>query len=147
MRSSRSGPSVTLAIALAAQCVGCRGGTARANADDVPLGVPAVLAMGETRLVSGTEVQVTFVDVPENSLCPPMVQCAWAGRVVARFSLKRGTLDTTAALEWPGRPDAAVAYSGVALSLSRVQVTEAPPPGAPAGQRAPYLATVVVVRK
>ena len=48
------------------------------------LGVPAVLAMSETRLVRGTEVQVTFVDVPENSLCPPKVQCAWAGQVVVR---------------------------------------------------------------
>ena len=84
MRSSRSCPSVTLAVALSMLCVGCPGGTARANADDIPLGVPAVLAMGETRLVRGTEVQVTFVDVPENALCPPKVQCAWAGQVVVR---------------------------------------------------------------
>ena len=84
MRSSRSGPSVTLAIALATPCVGSPGGTARANADDIPLGVPAVLAMGETRLVRGTEVQVTFVDVPENARCRPKVQCAWAGQVVVR---------------------------------------------------------------
>ena len=147
MRNPITTPSVALAAAFVMLSVAFPAGTAGAHADDLPLGVPVVLSVGETQRVSGTEVQVTFVDVPEYSLCPPQAQCVWAGRVLARFRLKRGTDDTTATLEWPGRLPPVVSYAGVELGLQRVEAMGLAPPGAPPGNRAPYRATVVVVKK
>lgn len=135
--------ATALLVALAA----CPAGSANLASDDMPVGVNVALKPGETRRVSGTEVQVTFVDVPEYSLCPPRAQCVWAGRVIARFRLRTASGDTTASLEWPNEKAAAVAYGGVELTLKKVEAMGTAPAGTPPGNRPPYRATVVAQRR
>lgn len=113
----------------------------------MPTGVNVVLNPGDARRVRGTEVQVTFVDVPEYSLCPPRAQCVWAGRVIARFRLRITSGDTTALLEWPGQKAPAVAFGGVELTLKQVEAVGAAPAGTPPGNRSPYRATVIAQRR
>ena len=135
--------ATALLVALAA----CPAGSANMATDDMPVGVNVDLKAGETRRVSGTEVQVTFVDVPEYSLCPPRAQCVWAGRVIARFRMRSPAGDTTAALEWPGQKAPAVSFGGVELTLQKVDAVGTAPAGTPPGNRPPYRATVIAQRK
>ena len=50
------------------------------HSDNMPAGVNVAMKTGESRRVSGTEVQVTFADVPEHSRCPPRRSVASGGR-------------------------------------------------------------------
>ena len=138
---------VSAATALLVVLAACPAGSAGVAADDMPVGVNVTLMPGDTRRVQGTEVQVTFVDVPEYSLCPPRAQCVWAGRVIARFRLRTAKGDTTAALEWHGDPAPAVVFGGVELTLKKVDAVGTAPAGTPPGNRPPYHATVVAQRK
>ncbi len=138
---------VSAATAVLVLLAACPAGSANMAPDDMPVGVNVEMKMGETRRVSGTEVRVTFVDVPEYSLCPPKAQCVWAGRVIARFRLRSAAGDTTAALEWPGQQAPAVSFGGVELTLQKVDAVGTAPAGTPPGNRPPYRATVMVQRR
>ncbi len=47
----------------------------------VQLGQPFELAVGGAAVIAETGLQVTLRAVPEDSRCPPDVNCIWAGRV------------------------------------------------------------------
>jgi hypothetical protein len=53
-----------------------------------PAGVPAgrdfELALGESVMVEGSGVTLTFEDVPSDSRCPTDVVCVWAGNAQVR---------------------------------------------------------------
>ena len=147
MRSALTYIPMSAAAALLIVLAACPAGSVGIAGDDMPVGVNVALVPDDTRRVQGTEVQVTFVDVPEYSLCPPRAQCVWAGRVIARFRLRTATGDTTAALEWPTEKPSAVVYGGVKLTLTKVEAVGATPAGTPPGNRPPYRATVVAQRK
>lgn len=134
------------AFAVIALGAACAFGAAVAQSDEIQLGVSTAIVPSDMRRVRGTDVQVTFVDVPENSLCPPRAQCVWAGRIVARFRLTQGARDTTAALEWPASSSSEVRFGGVVLGLVSVESTVSAPAGAPPQRGAPYTAKIVVKR-
>ena len=75
-------------IALAVVLVSCgsdgldgpRHRVGRQSDDASPaLGQPFTLGVGESATLDGTGVRLTFVTVTEDSRCPPMAMCVWAG--------------------------------------------------------------------
>jgi hypothetical protein len=65
---------------LVAAFVACGDG-ATEPADGVPLDVDFTLQLGETAAIEGTDVSVTLGHVLDDSRCPPMAVCIWAGNV------------------------------------------------------------------
>ena len=54
------------------------------------LDVEGTLSAGATAPVKGTDLQVTFVGVIEDSRCPTDTTCVWAGEVNVKLSMKLG---------------------------------------------------------
>lgn len=54
------------------------------------LDVEGTLAAGATASVKGTDLQVTFVGVTEDSRCPTDTTCVWAGEVNVKLSMRLG---------------------------------------------------------
>lgn len=55
------------------------------------LNEPFALPAGESVQVTGTDLQLTFVAVTEDSRCPTMVSCFWTGRAVVDIKVQIGT--------------------------------------------------------
>jgi len=53
---------------------------------DEPFALPA----GESVMVAGTELRLTFTQVTEDSRCPTDVDCVWAGRAVVEMEVQLG---------------------------------------------------------
>ena len=51
------------------------------------------LAAGATAAVTGTDLQVTFVGVGEDSRCPTDVSCVWAGEITVRLAARIGSAE------------------------------------------------------
>jgi len=66
---------------------GCGAAPAR-QARTVDLGVEATLAPGSTVSVKGTELNVRFVAVSDDSRCPKDVTCIWAGEVKVQLEIQ-----------------------------------------------------------
>jgi hypothetical protein len=60
-------------------------------APSLELDVEGTLAAGTTVPVKGTDLQVTFVGVVEDSRCPTDVSCVWAGEVKIKLSMRLGS--------------------------------------------------------
>jgi hypothetical protein len=64
---------------------------ADATAGGVPararLGVPFDLAYGQSVQVAGSDIEISFLNVTEDSRCPSDVTCVWAGQVSVMFNL------------------------------------------------------------
>ena len=65
-----------------------------APADVAELNLPFKLAMGKTAIVSGTDLQLQFSDVTDDSRCPRDVVCVWTGQVVAVIGVIRAGKDS-----------------------------------------------------
>jgi len=63
------------------------GGESPAAPKPARLGQPFELASGETALVGGADLRVTFNSVKEDSRCPSGAACIWEGDGVARISV------------------------------------------------------------
>lgn len=74
-----------LCLALCLLFLSCEAATAPAGAE-VPLNADFDLALGETVTVRGTALSIKFGGVPEDSRCPPLSFCFWAGN--ARVELE-----------------------------------------------------------
>ncbi|UCC49813.1 MAG: hypothetical protein JSV41_06555 [Gemmatimonadota bacterium] len=74
-----------LCLAVCLLFLSCEDATAPAGAE-VPLDSEFNLALGETVTVSGTGLSIRFAGVPEDSRCPPVWYCFWAGN--ARIELE-----------------------------------------------------------
>ncbi len=69
----------SLAPTLFIAALGALACTAPEEPVDVTLGVPFELHVGQTAIVQGTEIKVTFNEVLEDSRCPINALCVWAG--------------------------------------------------------------------
>lgn len=74
-----------LCVALCLLFLSCEDATAPAGAE-VPLNTDFGLVPGETVTVRGTALSIKFGGVPEDSRCPPLWFCFWAGN--ARVELE-----------------------------------------------------------
>lgn len=110
-------------VAAGLTLVGCGGkGTDPPRSDGSPaenamLGQDFTLRPGESVRLAGTRSTFTFVAVPEDSRCPPNVQCIWAGN--AKLGLRLD--DTVFAINTTVEPHEAV-IKGYRLQL--VQLTQ-----------------------
>jgi hypothetical protein len=94
----------------------------------VPAGSEFDLSPGEAVLLAGTAVELTMLDVINDSRCPADVVCVWAGNAEVRFRVHAGAADTTVSLHTMQEPRA-VTVEGV-----RIELTNLAPPthaGAP----------------
>jgi len=57
---------------------------------EVKVGEEFVLTLGQSVVVSGTEISITFSAVPQDSRCPVNVVCIWAGNAEVRLTLYGG---------------------------------------------------------
>jgi len=48
-----------------------------------------VLAQGETAVIAAQNMEITFVDVPEDSRCPKDAVCVWAGNALVQLEVVR----------------------------------------------------------
>ena len=48
------------------------------------------ISRGQTIVVPGTELELTFIRATEDSRCPENVQCIWAGVLVVEVEVKSG---------------------------------------------------------
>ncbi|MCK9525531.1 MAG: hypothetical protein WCS74_00440 [Dehalococcoidales bacterium] len=46
------------------------------------------LAIGQTAMIDGEELEIKFIEILEDSRCPAGAQCVWEGRVSARVEFK-----------------------------------------------------------
>jgi hypothetical protein len=131
---------VLAAVALAA----CGGRPHLPSAPPVPVGREFTLAMGQSVLVDGSGLRVTFAGVDEDSRCPSGVQCVWEGDaavslVAASADVPRASYELHTSLRF-AREAAHGRYRIVLLRLDPTPVAGRPvPPG-------DYRATVVVAR-
>ena len=93
---------LTAALA-AALLAGCSSGTLEAS-----LGEEFSLAIGQTASITGEDMEVTFLDVIEDSRCPKDVVCVWEGRVTCSVEFRQpGQASKTVMLTQQGLTDEA----------------------------------------
>jgi len=98
------------------------------------LGEPVTLAQGESLFFPGESLRLRFLDVPEDSRCPPDVVCIWAGCVVATFHIDVGSSQPTpfSLTLKPGDPDKATAIvQGYRVTLQNLDPASRPPENQP----------------
>jgi len=94
----------------------------RQSSDVLPIPADVQLHLGETATLDGGELQVSLVQVEEDSRCPMNVMCVWMGRGLVRL---RATVDgvdkgeVTASTNSGPDPDAVV--DRYVLSLTDLQ--------------------------
>ncbi|HEV8123050.1 MAG TPA: hypothetical protein VGP80_02320 [Gemmatimonadales bacterium] len=96
-----------------------RSGTAIQDNGGAELGKDFTLRPGESVRLAGSRSTLTFVAVPEDSRCPPTVQCIWAGNAKLSFTLDDAPFAINSTLE----PREAI-VQGYHFSL--VQLTQRP---------------------
>jgi hypothetical protein len=90
---------------------GCAGG-----APTAPVGQEFVIAAGQTAVVSGTGLSITFVRVPQDSRCPMGELCIWAGNAQVELIATLNGAPKTLSLNTPtGQVDGAVAPYKITL--------------------------------
>ena len=72
-------------------CLAACGSPANTAPAPLVLDVEGTLAAGVAVPVKGTDMQVTFVGVLEDSRCPKDVTCVWAGEVNVKLAVKLGS--------------------------------------------------------
>ena len=85
MRITRYITSIILILAVLATLVtGCN-----SKVDiEAELGQQFSLYFGQTAEIKGEKLEITFVEIPEDSRCPSDVTCIWEGRVRCRLEMK-----------------------------------------------------------
>jgi len=89
---------VVVAILLA----GCAGTTGEVKAQ---LGKEFSLSLGQTAVISGENLEITFEEVLEDSRCPKGVVCIWAGRVRCLVQITKNDSSEKVELTEPGNND------------------------------------------
>jgi hypothetical protein len=121
-------PGMALAAALLA---GCSGGPARVEAG---LGEEFSLSIGQSASITGEDLEVTLLDVVEDSRCPRGVVCVWEGRVTCSVEfvpLAPGEqAGDTVMLTQPGLTDgdAVETYRGYRIAFRVIPYPEAGEP-------------------
>jgi len=108
-----------LVVAIVGLVVAGCGHTGEVKAD---LGQEFTLSIGQTAVVRGENLRITFLEVLEDSRCPKNVTCIWAGRVrcLVEITDKDGSQEVE--LTEPGLTDKSTGqiYQGYQLTF-RVQ--------------------------
>lgn len=129
----------TAAAVLALFLAGCGSPAATKSAR---LGQPFDLGVGETALLEGEDLRVTFETVSEDSRCPSGAQCIWEGDAVARVTVSRDAqAPATLELHTSGRFERSAPYLTYRIAL--VDVVPYPHLGGMI-DRAGYVATLRV---
>jgi hypothetical protein len=68
---------------------------------EVPLGKPFALPFGQSAIITGTPLRLTFREPPGDSRCPTTasVKCVWAGSATVRLEVTSGATSSTVSLE------------------------------------------------
>jgi hypothetical protein len=86
---------VTLLMSLMISMMLCLGACGPSSSDSPPapleLAVEGSLRAGASTGVKGESIQVTFVEVTEDSRCPKDTTCAWAGEVKTTLAARIGS--------------------------------------------------------
>jgi hypothetical protein len=113
----------------------CAGG-----APTAPVGREFVIAAGETTVISGTGLAITFVRVPEDGRCPMGAMCIWAGNAqVELIATQNGTPKTLSLNTTTSPQDGTVAQYDVKLT----DLAPIPSIGSPIEQK-DYRATLLI---
>lgn len=97
---------------------------------------PAAPRPGAVTLARGASAElapgvVLTFEAVDDSRCPPGVQCVWAGRLIYRFSIRRGSDAPESFTLSPTEPEAAPgALGGRRIRLDTTAIPAAAAPGA-----------------
>ena len=91
------------------------------------------LAIGETAVVTGTDVRITFRAVVNDSRCPSAVQCVSAGNASVGLRVREGSADTTITLNTTMGPRTATQPGFVIELVALTPYPERPETPIPAG--------------
>lgn len=110
------------------------------------LGKPFSIAQGQTMQTTDHALSIHFDKVSADSRCPQGVQCIWAGRADAVFTLKKGATSQTITLasgDFSQGGTGQATFSGYTITLNDI----APPKNA-TGEIAQkdYVATITVTQ-
>jgi hypothetical protein len=97
---------------------GCGASSSSQKTQAVDPGAEVSLAHGATASVTGTDLQVRFVAVTEDSRCPRDTTCVWAGEVKVQLEIAEGSQKSSQVELREGEHAAAGAYR---VTLVRVE--------------------------
>ncbi len=89
---------IVLLIISALLVAGCGTGT-------IAPGEEFSLKIGESAAVRGEDLEITFLEVLEDSRCPKNVECVWAGRARSLVKITSGDSSENVELSEPGLTD------------------------------------------
>ena len=92
-------PAVLIFIVLLSSCVGAIGSI------EVDLGQEFSLALGQSAVIRGENLEITFEEVIGDSRCPSDVQCVWEGRATYLIQIADGSASYKLTLSEPGLSD------------------------------------------
>jgi hypothetical protein len=86
------------------------------------------LKIGESAAIRGEDLEVTFLEVVEDSRCPKNVQCIWAGRAVSLVKIKTGGSEENLELTQPGvtEPPNSLTYRQYNITFNLLPYPEVP---------------------
>ena len=88
-----------LVALLALLLPGCTDRTGQIQAS---LGKEFALYLGQSAVITGEDLEITFQEVTEDSRCPRDVICGWQGRVTCIVQITRGGTSDNEVLTEPG---------------------------------------------
>lgn len=106
-------------LLLLASLTGCGSSAGGGSSLPPPLELDAegTLAAGASSKVKGTDLEVRFVGVTEDSRCPTDVTCVWAGEVIVKLAMRLGAQPPAESDVLEGRSALAEPYR---LTVTRV---------------------------
>jgi uncharacterized Zn finger protein len=94
---------------------GCGNGSA---GNELRLGEEFTLSTGESAAIKGEDLEITFLEVTEDSRCPRNVTCVWAGRAVSLVQVAIGNDSENIELTEPGLTDTPNQYDYMGYRIS-----------------------------
>ena len=114
-----------------------------APSDDVSLGVPVMLGVGQAVGIAGGSNTLTFAGVVSDSRCPADVVCVWAGEALLAFELTAENSVTTRSISFGTGSAASGVLGPYRLTLVQLEPEPRSTPPIPPGS---YEATIVLDR-
>jgi hypothetical protein len=78
-------------LLLLAGLIACGSSAKSSGPTPLELDTEGVLAAGASAAVKGTDLEVKFIGVSEDSRCPTDTTCVWAGEVSVKLAMHLGT--------------------------------------------------------
>ena len=80
-----------------------------------------VLAQGETAVIAARNMEITFVDVPEDSRCPDDAVCVWAGNALVQLEVVRDGVELAIGLNTTEGPKSVPVADDLELALKGLE--------------------------